>query len=319
MKKAIIIYHSEDNDGLFSMAISYWWLRNIQELSVDDINILGTNYNQLSELLKKGKFDNLKDKYDTLIITDVSFNEQEQMLKLYKEFGDNFYWFDHHKPIIDFSMKNELHNAKGLRDTNHSALYNAWKYCFPNIKIPKYLEILSAYDSFTFEAAGIDKEYATAVNQGTTNATELNPKNAITYVRILLTDWPYKETIINDMYNRGREFIYEQDKFNKKAILDFGDTSWTVGDRNACAMFIQAQTSSDFFKSLKGADIKNGIIFKHQKNGNWGINLYNVNEDHSFHCGDYMKEHYNGGGHEGAAGCTVSEEQFIEILKNKKI
>ena len=32
-----------------------------------------------------------------------------------------------------------------------------------------------------------------------------------------------------------------------------------------------------------------------------------------------LKEKYKGGGHQGAAGCQVTEEQFIEILKNRRI
>ena len=31
----------------------------------------------------------------------------------------------------------------------------------------------------------------------------------------------------------------------------------------------------------------------------------------------FLKKNYGGGGHAGAAGCKVTEEQFIEILKNR--
>jgi nanoRNase/pAp phosphatase (c-di-AMP/oligoRNAs hydrolase) len=32
-----------------------------------------------------------------------------------------------------------------------------------------------------------------------------------------------------------------------------------------------------------------------------------------------MKQHYGGGGHVGAAGGTITEDKFIEILKKKKL
>ena len=72
------------------------------------------------------------------------------------------------------------------------------------------------------------------------------------------------------------------------------------------------------FKTVKDK-IKNGIVFKRLKDGNWGISLYNANLDDTFHCGEYLKNKYNGGGHLGAAGCQISEEQFIEILKTHEI
>ena len=34
---------------------------------------------------------------------------------------------------------------------------------------------------------------------------------------------------------------------------------------------------------------------------------------------NFMKEHYKGGGHPGAAGCTITQEQFIKILKKKEL
>ena len=51
-----------------------------------------------------------------------------------------------------------------------------------------------------------------------------------------------------------------------------------------------------------------------------GLSLYNTNrDDHSFHCGDYLKKNYGGGGHEGAAGAQITETQFIKILKTKTL
>ena len=64
----------------------------------------------------------------------------------------------------------------------------------------------------------------------------------------------------------------------------------------------------------------NGIVFKNQKDGTWAVSLYNTNgDDNSFHCGEYMKKTYGGGGHEGAAGAQISESQFIKILKTKTL
>ena len=87
---------------------------------------------------------------------------------------------------------------------------------------------------------------------------------------------------------------------------------------------LQDKVTGDMFKSVIDT-CANGIVFKHEKNGNWVVSLYNIdsegkhwNNDY-FHCGEFMKEHYKGGGHPGAAGCTLTEAQFIKVLKSKTI
>jgi nanoRNase/pAp phosphatase (c-di-AMP/oligoRNAs hydrolase) len=49
------------------------------------------------------------------------------------------------------------------------------------------------------------------------------------------------------------------------------------------------------------------------------MSLYNIYDNDNFNCGTYLKENYNGGGHVGAAGCTITNTKFIKILKTKKI
>ena len=70
---------------------------------------------------------------------------------------------------------------------------------------------------------------------------------------------------------------------------------------------------------LKNTAIKNGIIFKRNSDSTWTISLYNVNDDDDFHCGEFLLKKYKGGGHKGAAGCTLKESKFIKMLKTKEI
>ena len=103
-------------------------------------------------------------------------------------------------------------------------------------------------------------------------------------------------------------------------VHDYGQ-EFTINDgtgRKCIALFIQGPTSSLIFSSIKN-EYTNGVVFKHLKCGDWGISLYNtdIKYDSEFHCGEYLKKNYGGGGHAGAAGCKVTEEQFIELLKNR--
>ena len=70
-KKYLIIYHNEDNDGLFSMAIIYNYLHHELKVPKDDIRLFGTEY----EKLKTVDLDEMISSFDTIIMTDVSFND----------------------------------------------------------------------------------------------------------------------------------------------------------------------------------------------------------------------------------------------------
>lgn len=320
MKDYLIVYHKEDNDGLMSMSVFYNWLLS-NGVSQDNIRLLGVNYNDLSRLvMNSGNAAKLwkENNIGAVIMTDISFNEREQIDYIYEEFGQHFIWVDHHKPIIDYSLERDLKNAKGIRDTKHSAVYNAWKYCYPDKEMPELIKEISAFDSWSYEAEGIDFDICFSISEGCTTNYDLDPEKNIAMIKSLIIDKEADANVCDKMLKYGRNLINYNAKLAKRTIEEYGDKSWTVDGRSACALFLQRQTSSTFFEAAVG-EVQNGIVFKHLCDGNWSMNLYNVTEDHDFHCGNYLKEHYNGGGHEGAAGCTLSEDKFIELLKAKKI
>ena len=49
------------------------------------------------------------------------------------------------------------------------------------------------------------------------------------------------------------------------------------------------------------------------------MSLYNVNDDDTFDCGVFCKNHFMGGGHKGAAGATIDREAFTQMFLNKYI
>lgn len=315
--KYLVIYHKEDNDGLFSMAIICNYLVNELKVPVNKIEIFGANYNDLA----KFTLSNCDD-YTHVFMSDISFNDLNMMKKMYDKYGDNFTWIDHHAPVIENAPKFGFDKAKGLRDTHHSALQNAFTYLYPKTELPKVLHVLSAFDSMTAEQEGYTKEYCNFVNTGVNNKYDLQPKDIITYVHELIYGYTAADNKA-DLAKFEADGKFENninDRNNKNIIKDYGDLTWTVENRKACALFLQGRSSSFMFETVKN-EVLNGIVFKHQPDGNWTLSLYNTDDDNNggFHCGNYLKEHYNGGGHEGAAGATITQEQFIEILKKKSI
>ena len=313
----LIIYHKEDNDGLFSMAIIYNYLIIEKNINKDSVKLFGADYNDLDKLSLD---DDIIKNSTHIYISDVSFDTVEKMIQLKEMFGENLVWIDHHKPMIDNSISKGFDDIKGIRDTKHSALYNAFKYLYPTHDIPELFKILSAWDSWSYDAEGIDFDLCRYVNIGVNNKFNLNPDSIINYVCLLI--YTYADYInspdIDKFYEIGKFEANILDRTYENNVKAYGDFSWTVNGRTACAMFIQGPSNSQMFKVCKDK-IQNGIVFKRLPDSNWTLSLYNTDNQHDFHCGEYLKKHFNGGGHEGAAGCQISEELFINILKQKKI
>ena len=355
-KKYLIIYHKEDNDGLFSSALLYFYLIHELKANINNIGLLGADYNELNKISKTWDIKELHEKYDVILMTDISFNDINYMKELYNEFGNDFIWCDHHAPIIKLANQNKLYDIPGVRNIKQSALLCVYDYLYnpfglKDSRIPKLFKVLSAWDSFTFEENGYTLDYVRNVNVGVLAEFKLNLDLIIPFIAKLMkesnltvSDVDYLAKICNDKntdvstyYDKGKLINNYENFKNELLIKDQADFNWNIYHdnviiahdeeidipRKAAALFIQGASSSLMFKSVVDPEIKNGIVFKRNKDGSWSISLYNIRNDEpveekgGFHCGKFMQKYYNGGGHMGAAGCTVSEEEFLKILKNK--
>ena len=325
-KKYLLVYHREDNDGMFSGALFYNYLTSKLKVAPGDIELFGADYNQMATFASANKPVRLHQKITDILMTDISFSDAKTMKSFYDEFKDNFVWCDHHAPIIKASLTDGFSDAPGVRETDRSAILCVYKFLYDPFdeaynekKIPEILRILSAYDSWTFEKAGYDKDYASIVNKGVSFEFGHDFKAVCKYVGKLMSgekDIPG----VADFEAQGK--IVDRSEKNKNSnLLDtVGDFTWTLdsGKRKACALFIQGGSSSMMFSGAADR-VTNGIVFKRQPDTKWVISLYNTSDDDTFDCGLYMKNNYGGGGHKGAAGGTITEDKFIELLKKKAI
>lgn len=353
MKKYLIIYHVEDNDGVCSAAIILNHLLNNLKVDRKEIDLLGSTYNSLNKLQAKGTVEEEWPKeYNHIIMTDISFNDWKMMKFLHKTYGDNFTWIDHHAPIINISKKEKFDDIQGLRSTHDSAMYNAYIYLhdpFNQEPVPYIIKMLSAWDNWNYDREGIDQEFCRAFNKGFTIAsnlsvnwyleridmildTKLNHEFENGIHRIAETQERYDlQNIVVGIFNEGKKACEKEDDDNKEMIRINGDKEWNVNGIPAIFVVVHGQSNSLMFKSLQVEnpmknDLRVAIVAKHCSDGNWTISLYNIydyNGDttnpYYFHCGKYLQEKYNGGGHEGAAGCTVTVDKFCKILKSKTV
>jgi len=320
-KKFLLIYHMEDNDGVCSAAIMVDYLKRI--LHETNIELLPSTYNSIAELFAREDIDEYLAQFTDVIMTDISANDYKHMLKLKATFGNRFTWVDHHAPIINASFEHKFDDVNGYRDTKHSAIMNMWTYLYDPLQENHYgrplvFRYLSGWDSWSWESEDLEFNEVQYVNVAFTKMSKLNIDWYLARMEPFLSSQDFNAVTIKGAYTMGEEIIAELDAANKR-LMDFGcELTWHVDGRTAGAIVTSGGTNSQMFKSVKDK-IQNGIAFKRNANGTWAVSLYNTNDGDDFHCGNYLKEHYKGGGHAGAAGATLKESQFIKILKNKEL
>lgn len=335
MKKFLIVYHCEDNDGVFSAAIIKHYLITSLNIPEKEIDLLGSTYNSLNKLQANGVVEKWPAEYNHIIITDISFNDWKMMKWLSNTFKENFTWIDHHSPIINISKKEGFDHVNGIRDIANSAIWNTYKYLydpFMEKPFPFVVKMLSAWDSWTYEREGIEQEYCRAFNKGFTIESNLSVVWYIKHMDLLLGNTTYDGYgEIKAIEKTGRQLCEKEDNDNKELIRTNGDCEWNVNGIPAIMVATTGATNSLMFKSLQvdnptKSDLRVAIVAKHCSDGNWTISLYNIydykgdiSNPYYFHCGKYLQEKYKGGGHEGAAGCTVDVNKFCKILKTKQL
>ena len=315
----LIIYHFEDNDGVCSCALIKNELVNNGEKEIDT---LGSNYASLDKLMQDNDFDEYFGKYDRVYMTDVSFNDWTYMKKLHDKFGENFIWFDHHAPIIADSHKYGFDDAPGYRDAGEEYDWDT---------APTLLRLLSAWDCWSWVREGIGEEFIRAFNAGVTAISELSVDYFFDNIGAFLmpgsqSKWyhyptdsePFVRNFIDRFTVTGADIIARQDRAAEVLVKEYGEEGWTVGGESAVMVVTSGPTNSQMFKSVKNV-VEHGICFKHTKEGKWIVSLYNTRNDITFDCGDYLRKKYGGGGHVGAAGCTLDNEQFYKVITEKSL
>lgn len=279
--KTLIVYHSKDYDGICS--------REIVKKAYPDAETFGFNYGDKIP-------DNL-DTYDQLILVDISFPPD-----IMKGIKDRLIWVDHHITAIQDSEKNGYAGVPGIRKIGEGACSLAWKY-FMKSPVPEAVSLLSAYDVWDKEKHDWEREtlpfqYALRGLYGldlTAEIIESDPLNIIQEGKIILR---YQKEEWKNCVNKNAFPVTVDGKLKGLAMITTNTGS---------SQFDHVYPDYDIFVwgTLGGDGIFRFSI---------ASNSERVSE---FNCGVYMKEHYNGGGHQGVAGGWMNLDQFIGFIRQR--
>jgi hypothetical protein len=128
-----IIFHDENNDGMFAASVVYKYLKENDKKGTKKINIIPS---------KPGKFfpkeDFLRGK--NVIIVDISF--EPVILQNIIKFSDSLIVIDDHRATLE--DKNIFNGDK------HAACAYTWKFFYPKKDVPKIIQYIDSSDAKLF-------------------------------------------------------------------------------------------------------------------------------------------------------------------------
>ena len=297
MKKAIIIYHSADCDGLCSQAVIR---RGIKEMGYQQVDLLGYhNDAQLPDLSS----------YEMVYAADVCL-PFELMKALYND--GRLVWIDHHATSIDASVKYGFNDAFGATAIGKGACELCWKYFFPDTPLPKFVALLSAYDVFDKNRFPWESE-TLPFQFGVRNAFG-NDLNAF-YDAIENLDELDAELLIRD----GRSIVSYIRRQGLRSGRNYGFVvTLDDGTEALCALTTEFG-SIPLQEAAAERELKVIIDCNRISVNQYKISAFAASGESPIHLGEYLRLKYNGGGHHDAAGCVINLEQFITLITDCKL
>jgi len=137
-KKAIncIIFHTENSDGVMSANIA---IKYLLENKKTDINLVPakpfSGHGKVDPRLTQYE-DKIKDR--NVLIIDLQYNDDN--IKYIKDLSKNIYIIDDH------SINNKKNNGHFVGDSNHASIAYTWKFFYPKVDVPKYVQIIDNDD-----------------------------------------------------------------------------------------------------------------------------------------------------------------------------
>lgn len=295
----MIIYHKADLDGYFSGAL----VKSIYK----DETLYGIDYNETIE-------DTVLDGEGIIYLVDFSLPVHQM-----QKYAGKMVWIDHHRTAIEDSKKYGYDDILGVRDENYAACELVYAYLYKQSSVfplqePAIIKYVGNWD--IHRRTGYDEWHDTEVVQ---LGLKYNYLNCGIDKLVSELDWLLSMSntdIKNDLiYSNGNLLWRHQLSQNKSLVKSAFEVQ--VDDKPALA--IVGPIGSAVFDSVENREqlwvVFNGIRPKGVK-----MSVYKDPDVFvDFNCGDYLKEHYGGGGHPSAAGAFIDFDTFTDIIKSKTV
>ena len=295
----MLIYHKADLDGYFSGAL-------VKSIYKDEM-LYGIDYNETID-------DSVLDAEGIIYLVDFSL-PVDQMQK----YAGKMVWIDHHRTAIQDSKKYGYDDILGVRDDNYAACELVYAYLYKQSSVfpleePAIIKYVGNWD--IHRKVGYDEWHDTEVVQ---QGLKHNYLNCGIDKLVGELDWllSMSSTDVKNslIYSEGNLLWWHQQAQNKSLVK----SAFEVQIDGKPALAIVGVIGSAVFDSVNNREqlwvVFNGISPKGAK-----MSVYKDPDVFvDFNCGDYLKEHYGGGGHPSAAGAYIDFDTFTNIMKSKTV
>lgn len=295
----MIVYHSIDMDGWMSAALVQHFLR-------DTSNLVFANYNQDEKAVEIV----LREKPETLYVVDYSF-KPDVFDKIIDACGQ-VYWFDHHVTAIDGASE-KMNALPGLRRSDGiSAAGLIWEYVNKkNKRVSDLVDLVSRYDTWDFD----DKNPLECDPPKLNERISFCQGDSVEMVGRaweLIRDVQKNKNALRNALLDGHQLL--QNTLSKCDIVSKTANFGTVDGLKFAAVNVQGLNPS--YVLSRHYDVVDFAFCWHVlKNGKVKLDLRSdktTGTDVS-----RLARAWGGGGHEHAAGCTITIDEFLVILSNK--
>ena len=289
--KVAIIYHKIDFDGICSLAI----VRQFVEKRGDTAVPIGFNYGDTVPPL---------DEYGQVFIVDCSLSPEEM-----KSLRDKVVWIDHHRTAIASSVEGGYDDLPGFRREGVGACELCWEYCHPTEPVPPFVALLSAYDvwnkwRFDWDSTTLPFQFGMRNRYGL---------DADAFYRDFIDDNERYDTVMQE----GAAILKYVRQSGAIGCKAYGFEITVAGVKALCVL-----TPNFGGLALEASAVERGcpiaVCANRSGDNEWRVSAYASNGDSPVDIGTYLKQHYGGGGHWNAAGCTISQSLFISRVLKKK-
>ena len=319
-ERNILVYHHNDLDGYAAAAaVCYGMKRDAAKDTKLNFEFRSISFPTTWETFVNDEVEPRE--FNEIAIVDYSFtvNNVDLLQKLveYVNYSaDHVYWIDHHLTSVDAKKclpKYDRFKFTAYINTNHSGTWLAYEYFCEldddeiyNERLPKVIKMVDDHDRWVHAYSE-----STLLNDAFFCTPELKNPESDEWEEMIGNDWSdYLKVLVEKgkIINQYREMLYAQHcKFAFEVkIKDFEQYS---------AVALNDRGNSKCFSDLvKQYDIC--ILFHTNRPGEVAMSFYSDPE--------FVKEKgidvskialkYNGGGHPGAAGCSMSQDQFNGVI-----
>lgn len=256
------------------------------------------------------KFDLAKEGEEIWIVDySISVETRGILNKLLKK-NCKIHWCDHHKTTFDLLEEYpEYDEIPGKRDKRWSGVFLTFQYCFPDKEVPRYIELISDYDTWSKKykesnwlSYGLIARDMMECSQKLFDESEAAESgDDVMNAKIDDSNLPY----LTELINNGKaieEYMIQINKMTMNSLsfeCEFEGHTILVVDNNSNS-FVFGDQIKDY--PFVGIFSYNGDEYKYS--------LYSHNPE-KIDCSEIAKK-YGGGGHPGAAGFRSKKLHFIK-------